>query len=342
MREIADKNFFISDVFYKLKGIALFFVVFAHTAYESFLDDGFLLNICARISTVGVFVFLFASGYYFKRDTNALIYLKKKLKTTIIPWVVLGSLIYFARFVIGGINLGVKEYVNHILGEGSNLYFLNILIITGLILNIVSINNKRLAVFIFLNIISVIITAANIIPTIETNADASRWIYTYYNPYLNVFNWIGMYCLGIYARKNNLIEKYIEYIQNKKIVIVIILISIIILIAEALVFEKCTYWTYSSWFTECVFAVLLFIAACLIKDKHNFLSQLGKNTMPIYIIHIIFIWRANELCGKNVPGAIAATMLTTIILFFVLRFGLYIAKKLRIDKLYSVITGIRM
>ena len=68
MREIADKNFFISDVFYKLKGIALFFVVFAHTAYESFL-----LNICARISTVGVFVFLFASGYYFKRDTNVLI-----------------------------------------------------------------------------------------------------------------------------------------------------------------------------------------------------------------------------------------------------------------------------
>ena len=28
MREIADKNFFISDVFYKLKGIALFFVVY--------------------------------------------------------------------------------------------------------------------------------------------------------------------------------------------------------------------------------------------------------------------------------------------------------------------------
>ena len=63
--------------------------------------------------------------------------------------------------------------------------------------------------------------------------------------------------------------------------------------------------------------------------------------MPIYIIHIIFIWRANELCGKTIIGAIVATVLITVVLFFVVRIGLFVSRKLKLDKLYSIITGIR-
>ena len=83
------------------------------------------------------------------------------------------------------------------------------------------------------------------------------------------------------------------------------------------------------------------IVAMLVAKKTNIPAKLGKSTLPIYILHLAFISRANKLCGENILGAVIATIITTIILFAALNMGLYIAKKIKLDKLYCVLTGMR-
>lgn len=64
---------------------------------------------------------------------------------------------------------------------------------------------------VFLTITSLLLTAFGRLPAV---VDTDKWAFTYLNPYLNVFNWIGMFALGILAKNGKLEELVMQFAQS--------------------------------------------------------------------------------------------------------------------------------
>jgi hypothetical protein len=116
--------------------------------------------------------------------------------------------------------------------------------------------------------------------------------------YLNIFNWIGFFTLGLLLRKKNLFEsKNLWAFKYKKLINLFIIFLLIYMILNE---KGNTYWTYYSIWIEMSFFVILFQVSKFLRDV-RYLQGIGKVTMPIYLIHFLiegFIF--NKILTKSI------------------------------------------
>ena len=99
VNEISDKD--ISNTFYVLRMVAIISVAAAHCGSFSNVQTEVFRQM---LGTIGVPVFLIASGVYFRRVRDVQDLIKKK--KIIVPWIVWGSLLYIIECLRGGTSLG--------------------------------------------------------------------------------------------------------------------------------------------------------------------------------------------------------------------------------------------
>lgn len=119
-----------SKIIYRVKAFALYSIVLAHSMYTN-IDNEIAVNYLSRISTVGMFIFLFVCGYYYtydgKKHKVSWAQFWKKAITLFVPWFTNASVYYLLLIRAKGFELSLHTYVNFVLRNGLYFYFMTIL-----------------------------------------------------------------------------------------------------------------------------------------------------------------------------------------------------------------------
>ena len=348
MNEIDEK---ISRSMYILKGLSLYSIVLAHTCYSSIdirtlpnylawmAHPTFINYLLSSIGSFGVIAYLFISGYYFNpKKTNMHRFIKHKVVTIIIPWLIWGYYIYARKFIAGSpFYFNLHEILNWLLGNGTYLYFLSILIICYMVFYYID-NIALLILAIFLSILSIELTAFGVLP-ISINLEYYPLMYIS-NPYLNVLNWIGYFALGMIIHKYNVLGKL--YYKLKKYNKLIIITSFMIIILTYKISREKAFWYFSkeSIIIEVIMLIAVISTSLSIKNN-NILIELGKRSLAIYLLQWIFIGTFNMILTTDIMFAIVRPIYIIITLYILLYILEKISIKLKIQKIFYTIFGFR-
>ena len=169
-----------------LRAIAIISVVCAHCNVEFNLNQTAIAweaHILSNIGTVGVGLFFFSSGFFYKKFEIS--QLKRKALYEFMPWVIAATIVWLYVVLRKG-NIGVAEWIGFVLGYNSIYYFMADLVAIKLIFNILDrkIQNPFVIHFLCLalNVVSIwtILIGKDVAPT----------------PYLNPLIFISYFSLG--------------------------------------------------------------------------------------------------------------------------------------------------
>ena len=297
-----------------LKFLAIFSVVCAHiapTVSDNIISKkiGILFN---DFGCVGVGIFLAISGYfYYNNNKKIKVFLNEKINTIFIPWLFVGTLVYILVFYFQN-TLSFLNYIKFLVGYGSYLYFLTILILLYIIYSKLKDN------ICFLNITTILSLMSITITTILGYNSFS---------YLNVFNWMIYFNIGIYITKKYFIL----------IIFINTLTNILIIIYDI----NIGYWTNNGLIYSLITS-FFFVSILEIIKENKLINFIGKNTMPIYLIHMpiagILVRIANIL--NSILFDISKPIITLLITTLVIYIYNIIVKKIGNEKLKYLI-GIR-
>ena len=289
-KPIKDKNIVISQ----MKGLAIFSVASAHSANgggSSLIGSSseFILRI---MGIYGVILFFILSGYLFANNDRTLKNLLEiRLRSIIIPWFFVGSLVYYFSASGGNIKdqLSFEKWIRFIIGIDTYLYFVPVLIVCYLITYKTKYNNYIMLFIIVVSSLSIVCTDNRIITL---------------NPYLNVLNWIGYFCLGIYVNnvKNRELTKILvqQIVKHSKKIMGLCSIVIVSFIAFMfLTNQKVNYWSIYSIVLS--FVIILFCYSYIVSSSPCILlDKLGTNSYSIYLLHMPISGIVNIVAYKHV------------------------------------------
>lgn len=329
----------MSENLYILKAIAIVSAITAHAPYTA-LDNAVGHYLIARFARMGVFTFFLISGYFHKK-THFPVLVKKTFRGLVVPWLFLGTVLFFLR-LRSGEPVDVISYINYIIGNGSTLYFCTVLVLLRLIFSLCPSSRKGKTIFctvwIVLNILSLFVTAGGILPS---DAESGLNFYEYLNPYLNVCNWAGIFALGMTIAEYDMLNKISATGWMVKSGVVVF--SVVIIAVGA--FENSySYWSYMGVYTELAFFLIFYLLLEYINGKRirNTLAVIGQNTLPLFLLHYPILallfkldWvRSNVLC--MILGPLACVAVLMLGFFLVYRLASRVGK----DNIIRLMTGI--
>ena len=325
-----------SSVMYRTKAFALYSIVMAHSAYTS-IDSTIVQKVLSRVSTIGVFLFLLISGYYYTKDGINQKYRlrefwRKKFVHLIIPWFVNASALYGLDVIthMGEVQFELSVYLNFIFGNGSLFYYMPILCFCYILCWNIAKSEKILWLCVILNIVSLALTAENVFPDVV-------------NPYLNVFNWIGIFAIGILTRRYKILEYFLNLSKKRAMLIVIACVLIAIILTG--IDTGYSYFTRFSFVIECLLSVcVLFAGNFCTKKIGRYLEYIGNITLPIYFWHMVILnfILDGEIARKSIMAAIVRPALTITLMSAAIYYMKIIAKKLHMNKIFGIVSGIRI
>ena len=119
---------YISRFFYVLRGVAILSVAYAHSIS---LENVALQRIGMLLGLLGVPLFLLSSGFFFN-PTSFTKLVKNTSINIIVPWIIWGTFAYSLSVYLGSV-ISLKSYLAYILGNGTWLYFVPVLIILRIV-----------------------------------------------------------------------------------------------------------------------------------------------------------------------------------------------------------------
>lgn len=175
----------ISRAIYIWRAFGIFSVAFAHCTYSNLEQQ----RIAALFGTIGVPIFLMASGYYYNNNLNFLALCYKKIKSIIIPWIFWGGITYGINVITGNSICSFSGYFQWLLGYGTWLYYVPVILCCYICF-------YRVRNFHTVCIIAGISAIANIF-TLCGISDMIRIITNYQNP----LNWFLFFLIGMVIKR---------------------------------------------------------------------------------------------------------------------------------------------
>lgn len=265
-----------SKIIYILKAFAIISVVCAHISVvpDYFSPQSiYVNNILNEIGAIGVGLFFFLAGYLFAKkntDDKFSIFMKKKIKTLGIPWVVSATLVYlYVSLRKGGSLLG---WILSLIGYMSSYWYLTVLFILYMAFFFVKKQQKGNIIALLLMLASVVSVFLRMIGIIESNA---------LGVYLNVFNWSIFFALGyLNCTKNSVLYK-----SNKYVMLILAVATIgIIFLFPILEIKKFSYFSYLYIPIEiAIIYISIQIAYAISAAKCRILKLLGMLSFSIYL-----------------------------------------------------------
>ena len=332
----------ISSSFYVVRFFALLSIVMAHSSFSQ-IPNELVLRILNAFARCGVVIFFIVSGYYFdkQRYNNVAQMINSKITTIVCPWFIWGTISYFVRFTKNPFYFNPTEFINWVLGCGTYLCYLTVLIILLCVFQILSYDTKVLLGLLFITFISIILTASNVGPFKAQRLDETALIFTYLDAYLNVLNWVGFFALGILLKKHNILNKINENLSKGKELLSLLFVPILFYLVTTEQYPS-LYWTYYSIFIELILFLLIFVFS--IKLNHiKVIRKIGESTLPIYLLHnLIHGPIFNKILPKSIVMGVLRPIVTVLIIYGLIRIGLCVSKKIHIEKAYKLILGLKV
>lgn len=267
----------ISQAIWGLKGFAIILIFFAHMPVNQNNDIFLMDEIFHLLGQSGVPIFLFISGYFYKKNFSYI----HKCKTLLLPLAIWGFIVYMSLFLIDYIKFGspfiLIDFIKWLLGMGSYTYFIWILFANMILCRYC----PNMIIFI-LSIISVLLTQLNIIEYNE-----------YFTKYLNPLNFSIYFIIGIIFRQKNYLESSILFKRKKYLTLIYSSLYIILIVFSIYLHNNFTYFNILS---ATINLVALIVISCIIK-VFNIISliKLGHYSFIIYLIHMPIANKINSI-----------------------------------------------
>lgn len=339
MKDNIQDNSVLNLKLYAVKAFAILTVILAHSSYTSVAED-IVVKLLGALSSAGVVIFFTLSGYFFKDYGQGFrFFFKKKILWILVAWGFWGTLNFSVNFLKSDFNFTVLKFVNYMIGNGSYLYFLTVLVLIFLLYYRLYMYDLFNYIMIAVSIFSIVFTSLEIIPS---EANAEKMIFTFYNPYLNIFNWTFFFSAGVLFQKYGFLQKWFNF---KFLVHLVILLCVFIgwLMLVILSNELYNYyWFNLSPINEILLFIIFVESAFLIpKSICGFLIPVGKLTLPVYLMHISIVSHVfTGSLGGNVIVAFIRPVVVLVICVVVLLILIFITKKIKIGKTLCRLVGV--
>ena len=321
-------NISLSGVFSTARIYCLISIVSAHI----YFPGSFFTTVFSRLGTVGVVGFLVLAGYFYKPQKFGSFYnlIKKKFTSIVLPWVVMGWITWLYNVLLNSNKRSVCEFVKWILGNGTFLYYMPILMLC--FIAFYKCNIATLSLSIVLNIISIVLTALGYIGPIISDLGITN--------YLNVFNWFGFFAVGMLIQRfdeKNILSFLIKYRY-------LFIIVFIICFSVSLVFNDVNldYFSYLAIPYETIGILAVFSVSTFVLTDKKFFGYLSSSSFTIYLIHMIFVGLLDGYLVKIKVVGLLSPLIIIALTFGIVLLGLYISRKLKLEKIYSLLTGVRI
>ena len=266
-----------------VKGIAIMSVISAHCNAILDTQNRFALIfslILQNIGNLGVICFFVISGILFHyRGKCVGSFFTKKIRNIIIPWCISATCVYLYVYLRKP-PITMRGYLNFIFGNGSYCYYLTVLMILYILFVFVPIMRK--------NVILMVCMGITVFSTFCLYDIGGV------NAYLNIFNWIGYFALGVYISENQ--ESWIRLKRRITLHIPFWLvlysgIYITVLIYQVYHQSGGGYWNgLNVIFCWIGSIVIVLISIAIEKGKDNLFKrtilQAGRDSFGIYLWHM--------------------------------------------------------
>lgn len=323
----------LSNACWAVKALAILFVIVAHTDYSG-IQNSMAKMLLSRLGAMAVPVFLILAGYFFKTEGRSYFgdLLKKKALGLCLPWLFCGVLIYGYTALRAGSGLDFGAAARFLLGSGSYLYYLTVLLALQLLFYFL--RNVPKAVLLWtclgLSAISTLLSAAGLTaPLLEK---------LYMTDYLNIFNWCGFFALG-YAAQEYAPEKLLSGI--KKLWIPAGFLWIVLLVIGYFFESRFGYFSWLGFPMGLCSSILLLRLGLALADC-RWLKYLGKYSFSIYLLHIQIVPIVAKFLGDHIIGVLVSPVITYAITFGAIWIVYKIAHWLKLNKLTGPLLGVRI
>lgn len=259
----------LSNTFYAYKAMAIVFVAMMHCVYTTRPVS----RAAGAFGILGVPIFFFTSGFFFDRRESTKVFWKKKMRSIVIPWILYGTLLYLFACALNNFSKIELPFLRWIIGNGSWLYFVPVLIQCFILLRIC--DNKWFDMVVFLLfILSNVLCVRGIIEDLPWCSKNQM-----------VLNWCGFFQLGMLARKNILaVMKFLNRKPVKAAAVGLWILSAIYYFTT----NHVGYWSPVALVHELLGIVAFFVIADTCLKKVNLLVDIGRNTYVIFFLHMQF------------------------------------------------------
>lgn len=312
-----------SNMLFVAKAFAILSVICAHMTFTNEYVIAETIRNC--LGQIGVAIFFTLSGFFYKRTKGDFkSFWFKKTKNALLPWFVLATAAFALSTVLNGSLNGFPiTFVKYFLGIGSLYWYMSISFILFAIFKFVT-KKWQLITCVIISIASIYLTIFEIIPHNEN-----------FNQYLNPFNWIGFFALGVLLRQENWLEKIISI---KMLIASFIGLVVSIIIAVLNGNEIKAYIDVTSIFTE-FFGVVFAINLSHLFADNKLLIDIGKKSFFIYLMHIQVAGIINTRLPYNTLFFILRPFIVLVVCYIIAVVFKYVLKLLKSDK-FSFIFGL--
>lgn len=323
----------LSNACWAVKALAILFVIVAHTNFAA-IQNPFAAMVLSRLGAVAVPLFLTMAGYFYhtKKHSSFGELLKKKATTLCLPWLFCGLLVYGYTALRAGSGLDFGAAIRFLLGSGSYLYYLTVLLVLQLLFYFL--RNVPKAVLLWtclgLSAVSLLLSAAGFAtPVLEK---------LYMTDYLNVLNWCGFFALG-YAAQDREPERLISGI--KRLWIPAAAVWSMLLVAGYFLENEFGYFSWLGYPMELCSSILFFRLGLALANC-RWLQALGKYSFPIYLLHIQIVPIIAKFLGGHIVGVIVSPIIAYATTFTAVWLVCKIAGWLKLSKLTGHLLGVRV
>lgn len=292
-----DKD--LSERIWAIKAIAVATIFFAHMPlvvnYPPMVEKIYQL-----IGWIGVPTFFIMSGFLYKTITY--IGWIKKVKRLIVPLLIWGTLTYLVHCIPSNTAFSFVDLGKWIIGSKTYLYFVWVLLAIFILYTLY--DNPVL--WIVIGIVSVILTQYQIIHYTQ-----------FWTPYMNPFNFISYFSIGILLRRQNEIRSYL--IRKSSLIIYVVLLSILCCTVVGL--ELTWYFNLHTHIAQICSSLLIVALMLVFQVKSKFLLYVGKTSFVIYLTHMQVASTINKF-AHHIPPYIE--FMKVILAFAISLFAVYI------------------
>lgn len=296
----------------------------------------FFPEICSillqNIGTLGVICFFVISGMLFHYQEGKIVsFFTRKVKLICVPWIISASIIYLYVYLRRP-PVTIIGWANFVIGNGSYCYYLTILMSMYLVFSLLPFMRT-----------SVAYTTCEILTVIST-----VWCYKLgeLSPYLNIFNWIGYFALGMHisAKKTWFVYYFRKLLKFRRVALILYFIILGVQLYRG---SGGGYWHGFNVISCWIGAIALTEIALIIeKNKIPVISKMiqiaGEESFFIYIWHMPIAGIVTKIMcyGFLEHFVLIRPFIILLIVLIIYKFINRISKKLYFDRVVSFI-GIR-
>lgn len=312
-----------SELIYLIKGLAVCSVISAHC--NSVASDAMAVaKVCSlilqHISTYGVICFFTLSGFLFQSDECVGVFFQKKLKRLCIPWFISATVVYLYVYLRKP-PVSISTWIRFVIGDGSYCYYMSILMMLYVIFVIFPRMQKNIPLY-----ICVVLTVVS-----------ASYAYKYFpNAYMNIFNWIGYFALGVLIRnKEEWFRNMFHKVASMRFIIYAVAVGVITFQISRKTVPK--YWGGMCWVETVLGAFVLTILAKRIMDTgilRIFLKRIGVKSYWIYLWHMPIAGITAAIMNRGIlqQWVLVRPIIVLLITSFSGAFLEVVAKKLKLTK----------